>query len=157
MRKWTCCPSFSVDLNLNFAMKTLAGSDLQPGCPFLAIFYGVVISVNLSGVALRLDAADGEHEAPGGVGPVGADGQDAGDVEGADDFAAGAEFDLVPQVQAHQRVVDEQQAFAHWHADAVGEFHGAAPVPPSLPSTTIKSGRMPVSSMALAMPMNSHG
>ena len=34
---------------------------------------------------------------------------------------------------------------------------GAAPVPPSLPSTTMKSGRMPVSSMALAMPMNSHG
>ncbi|MNG04440.1 hypothetical protein D3C84_875710 [compost metagenome] len=34
---------------------------------------------------------------------------------------------------------------------------GAAPVPPSLPSTTMKSGRMPVSSMALAMPMNSQG
>ncbi|MNE41572.1 hypothetical protein D3C80_1356510 [compost metagenome] len=34
---------------------------------------------------------------------------------------------------------------------------GAAPVPPSLPSTTMKSGVMPVASMALAMPMNSHG
>lgn len=45
--------------------------------------------------ALRLDAADGEHEAARRVGPVGADGQDAGDVEGADDLAAGTEFDLV--------------------------------------------------------------
>lgn len=123
MRKWTCCPSFSVDLNLNFAMKTLAGSDLQLGCPFLAIFYGVVISVNLSGVALRLDAADGEHEAARGVGPVGADGQDAGDVEGADDLATGAELDLVPQIQAHQGVVHEQQALAQRHADVVGELH----------------------------------
>ncbi|MOA12179.1 hypothetical protein D3C78_1321520 [compost metagenome] len=34
---------------------------------------------------------------------------------------------------------------------------GAAPVPPSLPSTTMKSGRMPVLSIALAMAMNSHG
>ncbi len=50
--------------------------------------------------ALRLDAADGEHEAARRVGPVGADGQHAGDVEGADDLAAGAELDFVPQVQA---------------------------------------------------------
>ena len=34
---------------------------------------------------------------------------------------------------------------------------GAAPVPPSVPSMTMKSGRMPVSSIALQMPMNSHG
>ena len=34
---------------------------------------------------------------------------------------------------------------------------GAAPVPPSAPSTTMKSGRMPVSSMALTMPISSHG
>lgn len=73
--------------------------------------------------ALGLDAADGEHEAARGVGPVGADGQDAGDVEGADDLAAGAELDLVPQVQAHQGVVHEQQALAQRHADVVGEFH----------------------------------
>ncbi len=40
-----------------------------------------------------------------------------------------------------------------WSANSVG----AAPVPPSDPSTTMKSGRTPVSSMALTMPMNSHG
>jgi len=34
---------------------------------------------------------------------------------------------------------------------------GAAPVPPSAPSTTMKSGVMPVSSIALAMPNHSHG
>ena len=34
---------------------------------------------------------------------------------------------------------------------------GAAPVPPSLPSTTMKSGVMPVASMALTMAKNSHG
>ncbi|MOA24555.1 hypothetical protein D3C78_1452360 [compost metagenome] len=74
--------------------------------------------------ALRLDAADGEHEAARRVGPVGADGQHAGDVEGADDLAAGAEFDLVPQVQPNEGVVHEQQALAHRHADVVGELHG---------------------------------
>ena len=74
--------------------------------------------------ALRLDAADGEHEAARRVGPVGADGQDAGNVEGADDFAAGTEFDFVSQIQADQRVVHEQQAFAHRHSNVVGEFHG---------------------------------
>ena len=74
--------------------------------------------------ALRLDAADGEHEAACRVGPVGANGQHAGDVEGADNLAAGAQLDLVAQVQADQGVVHEQQAFTQWHADMVGELHG---------------------------------
>ena len=34
---------------------------------------------------------------------------------------------------------------------------GAAPVPPSSPSTTMKSGKMPVSSIALQIARNSHG
>ncbi len=34
---------------------------------------------------------------------------------------------------------------------------GAAPVPPSVPSTTTKSGQMPVSSIALQIARNSHG
>ena len=34
---------------------------------------------------------------------------------------------------------------------------GAAPVPPSLPSMTMKSGDTPVSSIALQMARNSHG
>ncbi|MNP18880.1 hypothetical protein D3C76_1113810 [compost metagenome] len=77
------------------------------------------------GVAtLRLDATDGEHETARRVGPVGTDGQHAGDIERADDLAAGAELDLVPQVQSNQGVVHEQQAFAHRHADVVGELHG---------------------------------
>lgn len=67
---------------------------------------------------------DGEHEPARRVGPVGADGQHAGDIERADDLAAGAELDFVPQVQSHQGVVHEQQTFAHRHADVVGEFHG---------------------------------
>ena len=73
-------------------------------------------------VTLRLNAADGEHEAAGGVGPVGADGQHAGNVESTDDLAAGAQFDLVAQVEADQGVMHEQQAFAHRYAHVVGEL-----------------------------------
>src|SRR6202162_5965546 len=40
-----------------------------------------------------------------------------------------------------------------WSANSIG----AAPVPPSPPSTTMKSGVTPVSSIALQMPKNSHG
>uniref|UniRef100_A0A1I8ACY5 Phenol hydroxylase n=1 Tax=Steinernema glaseri TaxID=37863 RepID=A0A1I8ACY5_9BILA len=72
--------------------------------------------------ALRLDAADGEHEAARRVHPVGAQGQHAGDVERADDLAGGADAHLVAQVQAHQGVVHEHQALAHGHADVVAEF-----------------------------------
>ncbi|MNE48008.1 hypothetical protein D3C80_1424460 [compost metagenome] len=72
--------------------------------------------------ALRLDAADGEHEATGRVDPVGADGQHAGDVESTDNLAARADTNLVAQVQAHQGVVHEHQAFAHRHADVVAEL-----------------------------------
>ncbi len=40
-----------------------------------------------------------------------------------------------------------------WSVNSIG----AAPVPPSPPSTTMKSGTTPVSSIALQMPKNSHG
>jgi hypothetical protein len=72
--------------------------------------------------ALRLDAADREHEAARRVRPVGAEREHAGDVEGADDLATGADADALAQARAHQRVVHEQQALAHRHADVIGEL-----------------------------------
>ncbi|MND42383.1 hypothetical protein D3C80_331560 [compost metagenome] len=72
--------------------------------------------------ALRLDAADGEHEAARGVDPVRPDGQHAGDVEGADDLACRANADTGAQVQANQGVVHEHQALAHRHAHVVAEL-----------------------------------
>ncbi|MNG93246.1 hypothetical protein D3C79_522030 [compost metagenome] len=72
--------------------------------------------------ALRLNAANGKHEAACRVDPVSADGQYAGNVEGADDFARRANADAGAQVQADQRVVHEHQAFAHWHAHVVAEL-----------------------------------
>ena len=44
----------------------------------------------------RLDTANGEHEAPRGIDPVGAYCQHRGDIEGADDLAAGTDADLIP-------------------------------------------------------------
>jgi len=77
--------------------------------------------------ALTLDAADGKHEATGGIGPIGTDGQYAGNIKGADDLAAGTQLDLVAQVQPHQGVVHEQQALAQRHADVVGKFQRRGP------------------------------
>ena len=74
--------------------------------------------------ALRLNAANREHKAACRVGPVGTNGQHAGNIVGADDFAAGPELDLVAQVEADQGVVHKQQAFAHRCADVVGELYG---------------------------------
>ena len=72
--------------------------------------------------ALRLDAADGEHKAARRVHPIGAEHQHAGDVERADDLAAGAYLDLVAQAAAYQRVMHEQQPFAQRHAHIVGKL-----------------------------------
>ena len=75
------------------------------------------------GVAgLRLDAADGEHEAARRVAPVGAERHDADDVEGGDDLAGGADLDAVARADADQGVVHEVQALAHRHADMIDEF-----------------------------------
>ncbi|MNO89531.1 hypothetical protein D3C76_810190 [compost metagenome] len=72
--------------------------------------------------ALRLDAANGEHEAASRIDPVGTDGQHAGDIERTDDLARRADANLRTQVQADQGVVHEHQAFAHGHAHVVAEF-----------------------------------
>ena len=53
---------------------------------------------------------------------VGAQRHQAHDVEGRRDLAGAADLDLVAQVQADQRVVDEQQPLLQWRADIVGEF-----------------------------------
>ncbi len=106
----------------------------------------------------RLHAADREHEAARGVGPIRADRQHAGDVEGADDLAGDAQLDPFAQASADQGVVHEQQTFAHRGADVIAEL-GREPrrCPPSAPSTTMKSATTPVSSIALTKPMNSQG
>ncbi|MNN12454.1 hypothetical protein D3C81_1254480 [compost metagenome] len=72
--------------------------------------------------ALRLNAANGEHETSRRIDPVSADGQYAGDIEGTDNLAARTDAHLVAQVQPHQRVVYEHQPFTHRHADVVAEL-----------------------------------
>jgi len=72
----------------------------------------------------RLDAAQREHKAARRIAPVGAEREHAGDVERAHDLAGAAELDPVVQVQADQRVADQQQAFLQRRADVVGEFLG---------------------------------
>ena len=112
----------------------------------------------MPGVAgLRLDAADREHEPPRGVAPVGPQRQRPGHVEGRGDLAATPRSDPVPHPDPDQRIVNKGQPVAQRHADMVHELQGAAPVPPSLPSTTMKSGVIPVASIALQIAMNSHG
>ena len=44
---------------------------------------------------LGLDAAHGKHEAARRVAPVGADGHDAGHVEGGGDFSGHSDLDLI--------------------------------------------------------------
>ena len=75
------------------------------------------------GVAgLGLDAAHREHEAARRVRPVGAECERAGDVEGGDELARGADLQPVAQAGAAQRVVREGQALDERHAHVVGEF-----------------------------------
>ena len=74
--------------------------------------------------ALRLDAAQREHEAARRIAPVGAQRQQAGDVEGRDDLARAADLDLVAQVGAHQGVMHQHQRFLQRRAHVVREFHG---------------------------------
>ena len=113
----------------------------------------------VAGVAgLRLDAAEREHEAARRVAPVGAEREHARDVEGADDLAGAAELDAARAGSRPTSVLCTSSrpscsGAPTWSVNS----SGAAPVPPSAPSTTMKSGVMPVSSIALAMPNHSHG
>src|SRR5438045_3521818 len=50
--------------------------------------------------ALRLDAADREHESPRRIRPVGAERHDAREIEGGEQLAARAELDLVADIEA---------------------------------------------------------
>ncbi len=107
----------------------------------------------VAGVAgLRLDAAEREHEAARRVAPVGAERHHARDVEGADDLAGAAELDRARAGSRPTSVLCTSSrpscsGAPTWSVNS----SGAAPVPPSPPSTTMKSGVMPVSSIALAM------
>ena len=71
---------------------------------------------------LGLQAAEREHEAARRVAPVGAERHGARHVERAHDLAAAAELDPVAQLQAHERVVHEQQSFLQRRADVVDEL-----------------------------------
>ena len=71
---------------------------------------------------LRLNAADCKHEAARRIAPVGAQRERAGNVEGRDDLAGGADLDLLTDACSAQRVVYEGQRFQHRHADPVGEL-----------------------------------
>ena len=81
-----------------------------------------------------------EHEAARRVAPVGAERHGAGDVEARNDLAGGADLDAVSRIDADQRVVHEVEALPQRHAEVVEKFERSGPVPPSLPSTTMKSG-----------------
>ncbi len=107
--------------------------------------------------ALRLDAAHREHEAARGVAPVCPQRQHPGHVEGRGDLAAGPDAHPVTQAHPHQRVVHEGQPVAQRHADMVHELERGGAGAPSFPSTTMKSGVIPVATMALQIAMNSHG
>ena len=96
---------------------------------------------------LCLNAAHSKHKAARSIGPIGAQGHEAGDVKGRGDLAGSADFDPVAQIAADQRVMGKAKAI---------NSKGAAPVPPSLPSMTKKSGVIPVSTMALQIAINSH-
>ena len=79
---------------------------------------GAVSSV----AGLCLNAANGEHEATCAVAPIRTKRQSSGDIKGGDDFPAGAQFDAVSQIQAHQGVVDQSQALLHGRTHVVGEL-----------------------------------
>ena len=72
---------------------------------------------------LRLDAADGHHHRPRGVGVVGALREPLDDVRAGRDLAAGAELDPRPQAGADERVVHGHQPFGQRRADVVGVLH----------------------------------
>ena len=79
-----------------------------------------------AGVAvLRLDAADGEHEAARRVAPVGPQRHDARHVEARDDLACTAQPDVAAQVGTDQCGIDEGQPVAQRHADVVHELEGS--------------------------------
>ena len=74
----------------------------------------------VAGVAsLRLDAANGEHEAPCTVAPVGTQCHGSCHVKGGDDLATRPQFDLVSQVQSNQGVVHQSQTLLHGRAHVI--------------------------------------
>src|SRR5262249_50152931 len=69
--------------------------------------------------ALRLDGTERKRESASGVAPVCTKRHGAGDVEGRDDLAAGAELDAVAGVDADRGVVDEIQPFPQRHPEMI--------------------------------------
>jgi hypothetical protein len=106
---------------------------------------------------LGLDAAQREHEAARRVAPVGAQRHGAGDVEGADDAAGRADRILSRRFRPTSVLCTSSRPSCSGAPTWSVNSSGAAPVPPSPPSTTMKSGVMPVASMALQIANHSQG
>src|SRR5699024_9256669 len=76
---------------------------------------------------LGLDAADGHHHGPGGIGVVGALCEALDDVVAGGDLPGGADFDVLPQTGTDQRVVHGDQPLCQRHADVVLELQRGGP------------------------------
>ncbi len=71
---------------------------------------------------LRLDAAEGEHEAPGHVAPIGSERERRGHLVARKALAAGGDLDAIAKVGSHQCIVDQEQALPERVAQVVGEL-----------------------------------
>src|SRR4029078_4613937 len=70
----------------------------------------------------RLNTAKRKHEAARRIAPIGADRHRARHVERGRDFSGGADPDPMARIDPDQRIVDEADALAHWHAHMIHEF-----------------------------------
>ena len=108
--------------------------------------------------AQRLDAAEREHEAARRIAPVGAERHCARMSKAVTILPAAPMRMRVAQPDADQGVVHEDSSpsrigMPRWSMNS----SGAAPVPPSSPSTTMKSGQNSGLQHRLAMPEHSQG
>jgi hypothetical protein len=94
---------------------------------------------------------------PRGVAPVGPEREQASQIETGNDPPARAEPNAVAQARSDQAVVGQHEALAQRRADMVDELQRRRAGRSFQPSITMKSGRVPVSSIALQTPMNSQG
>ena len=96
--------------------------------------------------ALRLNAAEREHEPTAALHQSAPSAMGAGNVETGDDLAAGAELDAGTSIDSAQGVMNEIQSLPHRHAEVVGKRERRRAGVSSLPPITMKSGWMLVAS-----------
>ena len=87
--------------------------------------------------AKRLNTADREHHAPCAVAKIGADRNLRGQVEAADDFARSNHLDPVAHSAPTSALCTKAKASINGVPTSLINSNGAAPVPPSAPSTVI--------------------